>query len=174
MYGLSLWLPFHGTGTVFTRNASYYGSGHTPVEPYAFWSNAGQSTGFGIDIRLKDLDYDAIRRLIGQWRRVAPNYYGDFYPLTPWSRDDTAWMAWQFDRPEAGEGVIQIFRRHNSFYESAHLKLFGLDGQANYTVTNLDTGASEKHSGRELLGDGLAVTMPAQPSVAVLIYRRQP
>jgi len=174
MYGLSLWLPFHGTGTVFTRNASYYGSGHTPVEPYAFWSNAGQSTGFGIDIRLKDLDYDAIRRLIGQWRQIAPNYYGDFYPLTPWNRDDTAWMAWQFDRPEAGEGMVQVFRRHNSFYESAHLKLLGLDAQANYTVTNLDTGASEKRSGRELLSDGLAVTMPAQPSVAVLVYRRQP
>ncbi len=174
MYGLSLWLPFHGTGTVFTRNASYYGSGHTPVEPYAFWSNAGQSTGFGIDIRLKDLDYDAIRRLIGQWRQIAPNYYGDFYPLTPWTRDDTVWMAWQFDRPEAGEGMVQVFRRHNSFYESARLRLFGLDARASYAVTNLDTGASERHSGRELLDDGLAVSMSAKPSVAVLTYRRQP
>jgi alpha-galactosidase len=174
MYGLSLWLPFHGTGTVFTRNATYYGSGRTPVEPYAFWSNAGQSTGFGIDIRLKDLDYDTIRRLISQWRQIAPNYYGDFYPLTPWTRDDTVWMAWQFDRPEAGEGLVQVFRRHNSFYESAHLKLFGLDAQASYAVTNLDTGASERHSGRELLDDGLAVTMSAKPSVAVLTYRRQP
>ncbi len=174
MYGLSLWLPFHGTGTVFTRNAPYYGSGLTPVEPYAFWSNAGQSTGFGIDIRLKDLDYDAIRQLISQWRQIAPNYYGDFYPLTPWTRDDTVWIAWQFDRPEMGEGVVQVFRRHNSFYESAHLKLFGLDAQARYTVTDLDTGASERHSGRELLDDGLAITMSAKPSVAVLTYRRQP
>jgi len=173
MYGLSLWLPFHGTGTVFTRNASYYGSGRTPVEPYAFWSNAGQSTGFGIDVRLKDLDYDAIRRLIGQWRQIAPNYYGDFYPLTPWTRDDTAWMAWQFDRPEAGEGFVQIFRRPNSFYESARLKLFGLEPQANYLVTNLDTGAQDRRSGRELLSDGLAVTLAGKPDVAVLAYRRQ-
>ncbi len=61
MYGLSLWLPFHGTGTVATRDAPYYGSGPTPVEPYAFWSNAGQSLACGIDIRLKDLDYAALR-----------------------------------------------------------------------------------------------------------------
>jgi alpha-galactosidase len=174
MYGLSLWLPFHGTGTVFTRNAPYYGSGLTPVEPYAFWSNAGQSTGFGIDIRLKDLDYDAIRRLLGQWRQIAPNYYGDFYPLTPWTRDDTVWMAWQFDRPEAGEGVVQIFRRPNSFYDSAHLKLLGLDAGADYLVTDIDTGAQQQHSGRALLGDGLAVTMSARPQVVVLVYRRQP
>ena len=136
MYGLSMWLPYHGTGTVATRNASYYGSGRTPVEPYAFWSNAGQGLGLGIDVRLKDLDYAALRRLIGQWRQIAPNYYGDFYPLTPWTRDSTVWMAWQFDRPETGEGMVQAFRRHESDYESARLRLRGLDAGANYLVTD--------------------------------------
>ena len=173
MYGLSLWLPFHGTGTVFTRNAPYYGSGPTPVEPYAFWSNAGQSTGFGIDIRRNDLDYDAIRRLIAQWRRIAPNYYGDFYPLTPWTRDDAVWMAWQFDRPEVGEGMVQVFRRHNSFYESARFKLSGLDAKANYLVSNLDTGAQENYSGKDLLNNGLPVTIATKPDVVILTYRRQ-
>jgi alpha-galactosidase len=119
-YGLSLWLPFHGTGTVFARNASYYGSGRTPVEPYAFWSNAGQlSLGLGIDLRERELDYAAMRRLLAQWREVSPNHYGDFHPLTPWTRDDKVWMAWRFDRPEAGQGVVLVFRRHHSFYEAA-------------------------------------------------------
>ncbi len=173
MYGLSLWLPFHGTGTVFTRNAPYYGSGHTPVEPYAFWSNAGQSIGFGLDVRLKELDYAAVRRLIGQWRQIAPNYYGDFYPLTAWTRDDTVWMAWQFDRPEASEGMVQVFRRHNSFYESARFKLFGLDPEANYLVSNLDTDEQERLSGHGLLNDGLSVTIAAKPGVAIMTYRVQ-
>ena len=53
-YGISLWLPYHGTGTVAARNAPYYGSGSTPVEPYAFWSNAGPSLGFGIDMRVHE------------------------------------------------------------------------------------------------------------------------
>ena len=169
-----LWLPYHGTGTVFTRNAPYYGSGRTPVEPYAFWSNAGQSTGFGIDVRLKDLDYAAIRRLLSQWRQVAPDYYGDFYPLTPWTRDDTAWVAWQFDRPEAGRGMVQVFRRHNSFYESARFSLRGLDAGATYAVTNLDTGKQQTRSGRELLNDGLPVTLAQKPGIVILTYRRQP
>lgn len=179
MYGLSLWLPYHGTGTVFTRNAPYYGSGRTPVEPYAFWSNAGQSTGFGIDVRRNDLDYDAIRRLLGQWRQIAPDYYGDFYPLTPWTRDDGLWMAWQFDRPETGEGMVQVFRRHNSFYESARLKLRGVDAQANYLIANLDTRGkggfeTRPYSGRELLNDGLLVTISDKPGVLAVVYRRQP
>jgi len=177
MYGLSLWLPFHGTGTVFTRNAPYYGSGRTPVEPYAFWSNAGQSTGFGIDVRLKDLDYDAIRRLLSKWRRIAPDYYGDFYPLTPWTRDDTAWMAWQFNRPEAGEGFVQVFRRQNSFYESARLKLRGVNEDAKYLLAGLDGGKggfeTRPYEGRELLTDGLPVTIADKPGVVTVTYRRQ-
>ncbi|MBP7052130.1 MAG: alpha-galactosidase [Phycisphaerae bacterium] len=172
-YGLSMWLPYHGTGTVATRNAPYYGSGPTPVEPYAFWSNAAPGLGLGIDVRLKDLDYPALRRLIRQWRQVAPNYYGDFYPLTPWTRDNGAWMAWQFDRPEAGEGLVQAFRRHESIYEAARLRLWALDTAATYLVTNLATGEQQSHSGRNLLDQGLRITMSDRPDAATLTYRRQ-
>jgi alpha-galactosidase len=173
-YGLSLWLPYHGTGTVATRNASYYGSGRTPVEPYAFWSNACQGFGLGIDVRLQDLDYPALRRLIGQWRQISPNYYGDFYPLTPWTRDNTSWIAWQFDRPEAGEGMVQAFRRHESDYESARLRLQGLDADATYLVTHLDTGEQFSCRGQHLAEKGLLITLTDRPGTAVLVYRRQP
>lgn len=172
-YGLSMWLPYHGTGTVATRNASYYGSGRTPVEPYAFWSNACQGFGLGIDVRLKDLDYAALRRLVGQWRQIAPNYYGDFYPLTSWTRDSTAWMAWQFDRPETGEGFVQAFRRHESDYESARLRLWGLETEADYVVTDLNTGEQQSHTGRELIEKGLRIELADRPDTAILIYRRQ-
>lgn len=159
MYGLSLWLPYHGTGTVFTRNASYYGSGPTPVEPYAFWSNACQGTGMGIDVRLKELDYAAIRRLLEQWRRIAPNYYGDFYPLTPWTRDPTAWMAWQFDRPEAGAGVVQAFRRHESFYEAVLAK--GSMVAAQYAIDFLAEPTQE-----ELDGPAITAVAETNPDLA--------
>jgi alpha-galactosidase len=49
---------------------------------------------------------------------MSPDYYGDFYPLTPWTRDNSVWIAWQFDRPEQGEGIVQVFRRDQSFYEN--------------------------------------------------------
>jgi len=171
-YGISLWLPFHGTGTVATRNAPYYGSGLTPIEPYAFWSNVTPSLGCGFDMRVKELDYAALRRLIGQWRQISANYYGDFYPLTPWSRDDTVWMAWQFDRSDAGEGMVQLFRRPNSFYESARFKLRSLEVGARYRVTNLDTTDAKDMSGRELMETGLPVTIAEQPGVVNFTYRK--
>ncbi|MEW6072221.1 MAG: alpha-galactosidase [Planctomycetota bacterium] len=172
-YGLSLWLPCHGTGTVATRNAPYYGSGATPIEPYAFWSNAAPSLGLGIDVRVASLDYPALRRLVGQWREVAPSFYGDFYPLMPWTREDTVWIAWQFDRPEAGAGLVQAFRRPGSIYESARFRLRGLDPAAAYLVADLDAEASERHLGAALMEDGLVIRIASQPGAAVLGYQRQ-
>ncbi len=171
-YGISLWVPYHGTGTVATRNAPYYGSGPSPVEPYAFWSNVTPSLGLGIDVRERGLDYAALRRLIALWRQVAPNYFGDFYPLTPWTRDGTVWMAWQFDRPEAGEGMVQVFRRPDSFYEAARFPLRGLEAAASYRVVDIERGEETRCTGAQLLESGLAVTISERPGARVLTYRR--
>ena len=172
-FGISLWLPYHGTGTIAARNAPYYGSGLTPVEPYAFWSNVSPSLGFGIDMRVREIDYPALRKLIAQWREISPNYYGDFYPLTPWNRDDKAWIAWQFDRPEPGAGVVQAFRRQDSFYESARFKLRGLDSKARYAVTSLELpGAQQEFTGTQLMEKGLRVELLNPPAAAVIIYRK--
>jgi len=176
-WGISLWIPYHGTGTVATANAPYYGGGYTPVEPYAFWSNAAPSLGLGIDVRVKEIDYAALRRLVEAWRRLSPNYYGDFWPLTPYTRDRTAWIAWQFDRPEDGEGVVQAFRRDESIYEAARLPLRGLDPEARYEVTTIEgapgpDGKPVRLGGAELLEAGLPVAIPTRPGAAVLAYRR--
>jgi alpha-galactosidase len=159
-YGLSLWLPFQGTGT-----------GSRDISPYLLRSTLVTHFTACFDVRRKDLDYDMIRRVLGQWKQYAPYYFGDYYPLTAYSLDETAWMAWQFDVPEKGEGVVQAFRRAASVYEVARLKLRGLDGGAEYVFTNLDTGLSQTLAGRELLDRGLAVAITEQPGSAVIMYK---
>ncbi|MBN1345069.1 MAG: alpha-galactosidase [Phycisphaerae bacterium] len=173
-YGLSFWIPFHGTGTVATVNAGYYGGGFTPVEAYAFWSNAAPSLGSGIDVRVKEIDYAALRRLLGEWRATAKYYYGDFYPLMPWTRDKDVWMAWQFNAPESGEGMVQVFRRSDSAYEAARFRLHGLEPEATYVVGNVDTpDATREMGGKELMEKGVRVDIGDRPGVAVLRYRRK-
>ena len=146
-YGISLWLPYHGTGTVASSAAPYYGGGFTNVEPYAFWSNAAPSLGSGIDLRVREIDYDALRRLYQQWRQLSEFYYGDFYPLTPYTQNNREWIAWQFNIPERGEGAVQAFRRPESEVEQSRLKLHGLDPEATYTITVSDS-PSVGESGR--------------------------
>jgi alpha-galactosidase len=171
-YGISLWLPFQGTGTVASTQAQYYGDGFSPVEPYAFWSNASPSISCGFDLRVKNLDYATLRKLFAQFRELSPNYYGDFYPLTPHTTEKSMWIAWQFDRPEAGEGMIQAFRRAESPFESARFMLGGLDPAAQYEIRDIDRGQPRKMTGKELVEKGLVVAIGEKPGLANLVYQK--
>ena len=110
--------------------------------------------------------------MMAELRRVAPYFSGDYYPLTGYSLDGTAWMAWQFDRPDLGDGLVQAFRRGESYYESARFPLGGLEPDARYAVTDLDSGRSEEYTGRELTGQGLRVSCDKRPGAIVLLYKK--
>ncbi|GAB4134177.1 MAG: hypothetical protein Kow0040_17500 [Thermogutta sp.] len=171
-YGLSFWLPYHGTGTVACSAAPYYGAGPTPVEPYAFWSNVAPSLGCGVDIRVRDLDYEALRRLYQAFREVSPCFYGDYYPLTPYSLEKNVWIAWQFDLPEEGRGLIQAFRRDAAPSDSPTFRLRGLDPEATYALTQWDSDRRFTATGRELMERGFSWSLESAPSAAVMMYQR--
>lgn len=170
-YGISLWLPYHGTATVATDHAPYYGGGRTPIQPYAFWSNTAPSLGLGIDVR-EELDYDALRKLVAAWRELSRYYTGDFYPLTPYSQETSVWMAWQFHVPESGEGAVQAFRRQDCPDDALSVRLRGIDRRSRYVIRDLDTGSEWTVSGRTLVEDGLRVECKDRPAAVNLVYRR--
>ena len=92
-----------------------------------------------------------------------PTIWGDFWPLTPYSLENNVWIAWQFDEPEEGEGVVQAFRRAKSEEATKIFKLVGLDPNARYVVTNLDTEVPTETSGQALMETGLSVEIKDQP-----------
>ncbi|MBN2476980.1 MAG: NPCBM/NEW2 domain-containing protein [Pirellulales bacterium] len=161
-YGIAFWVPYFG--------APVYPADR--VDVYGFRSGMAPMTGLGYDSRRKDLDYALLRRLVAQRRQLAPNYYGDYYPLTSWSAAPDVWMAWQLDRPEAGQGMVQAFRRPESVYERARFRLRGLEVDARYTVRNLDAAAPTEATGRELMEDGLPVSIEDRPGAVVITYQR--
>jgi alpha-galactosidase len=159
-YGISLWIPYHGTGAPLS-------------DPYTMRSSFVPAYRLGWDTRNQNIDHALLRNTVADFRKVERCLLGDFYPLTPYSAAEDVWMAWQFNSPESGEGVVQAFRRHNSVYESARLKLRGLDLNARYAVLNLDMPAArQEFTGSELAEKGLLVEIPAQPTAAVITYRR--
>jgi alpha-galactosidase len=158
-YGAALWIPYFGTGVRSTN-------------PYSFRSTMAPALGVGPDPRSKNVDFTALVRLATEWRQVAATYYGDYYPLTPYTTDDSAWVAWQFDRPEADGGMVQAFRRPHSPMESARFKLRGLDVGAQYAVSNLDASGETQFGGRELSEKGLPVEIGDQPGAVIITYKR--
>jgi alpha-galactosidase len=162
-YGLFQWLPLHlaGRGAVLEKGNEY---------EIRSVMTAGLVIGLW-DEKKGDLSQDAVN-LLEQYLSLQKYYYGDYYPLTPYSQNNSVWMAWQFDLPEEGEGMVQAFRREKSVYETSRINLIGLEKDAFYTVNDIDTGHQTEIIGRELMGKGLLVNISERPGSAILSYRK--
>jgi len=110
--------------------------------------------------------------MAAEWRQIADDLLGDYYPLTAYNLAGDAWMAWQYDLPESGQGVVQAFRHAESPYESARFKLRGLDSAATYELRNFDAAGTTTLPGRELMEQGLLLTLTNNPDSAVISYKR--
>jgi alpha-galactosidase len=162
-YGLSMWIPYHGTGFIYPKDEYWVRSCMT----------AENSFGPGTD-GVESLDFAELRRLTEQCKKAAPYFLGDFWPLTPYTLDESVWMAWQFNRPELGVGAIQVFRRSQSPYTEARLCLVDLDPGATYEIVDIDGGGGEavEMSGQDLMEHGAPVRMIEKAKAVVLIYSR--
>ena len=158
-HGIAMWIP-------------YYGTGINRVDPYSFRSDMCPAVVLQIDVRDKGLDYDSLRRMCSQWRAISEYYYGDYYPLTAYKTGEDTWAAFQFDRPESGDGMVETFRRPDSPFEAARFQLRGLEPGARYALTDLDAAGSKVLTGRELMDEGLPVVIKAKPGAVVITYQR--
>ena len=161
-YGLSAWIPYYGTGVCFHAQQSVY-SVHSQMSP-AF--------AIVVDVRKSEIPWDLYRRLVEQWRQVAPCFLGDYYPLTPYTLEEGQWIAWQYDRPEQGDGMVQAFRRERNEESERTFHLLGLDPATLYQVMDLNAGTSQKATGKELMEQGLKIGIPTKPGAALIKYRR--
>jgi hypothetical protein len=82
-------------------------------------------------------------------------------------------MAWQFNRPDLNQGVIQVFRRAASRMTSARLKLHDLDLTSRYALTDFDSGETEMHSASELETEGVNLSLPLAESSRIIVYTKK-
>ncbi|MEI7832859.1 MAG: alpha-galactosidase, partial [bacterium] len=155
-YGLSSWLPFQGTGSYF-------------FDAYAYRSFYLPSFGMG---GMTPENRAAQQKAYAECRKVAPLMLGDYYPLTPYNLQLNQWIAWQFNRPEQGDGVVQAFRRDNCAEATRTFRLSELDPAAQYELTNFDVEEKTCVSGKALMGKGITVEIKEQPGAAIITYQR--
>ncbi len=166
-YGISFWIPLNASG------------GCEPMNTYDFRSSYSASVVFGmfgdsVASQTKnvpdDFPFEDVKKTLTQYRGVQKYFLGDYYPLSEYSQAVDAWMAWQFDRPDLKEGIAQVFRRPKSPCETGHITLQALDPEKNYLVTDFD-GEDFKMSGKELMEQGIPVTLKERPFAAVFVYK---
>ena len=161
-YGLAQWVPYFGSGA---PERDDYTSRSVWCPRFALARPAPRQEG---------LDWTDHLRMVKKWRSASDYLLGDFYPLTPYSLEDTVWMAWQFDCPERGEGMVQAFRRASSADESIRVNLQGMETGALYTLTNLDTASMTETTGKELMDQDISIALHDKPGAAVIVYRKKP
>jgi alpha-galactosidase len=113
-----------------------------------------------------------LREMMQEQIEVAKYFYGDFYPLVSFSLSDDTWAAWQFNRPDLGEGMVLALRRQRSPFTSIDAPLRGLDPGAEYEISSKDTGTTIRLSGRELAEEGLPIEINEKPGSALFVYRK--
>ncbi len=158
--GLAAWVP-------------YYGSGLPCDTPYAIRSGLFPFIQFAMPTDGKQ-DWELYRRETKNWQTIHDDLLGDYYPLLPHTLDNHSWMAWQFDRPEAGQGVVEAFRRPLSPYTVVRLPLRGLDASATYVLTDLNHPDQPRTvGGKELADQGLEVRMDGKPAATFVTYAKR-
>jgi alpha-galactosidase len=124
-------------------------------------------------VRTDDPGFANVSKQLAAMRTViAPNMWGDYYPLTPYSLAGNSWLAWQFDRPEEGQGMVQAFRRDGSDNATQTLRLQGLNAKDWYSVTNLDGGSAQRVRGKDLMEHGITIEIPDKPGAAIYTYKK--
>ncbi len=183
--GLSYWRPHYGTILQMRpRNNYHFRSGFAPGLSFALFNAAGTKDQVGSFIPA-GFPFDWLRGQVELLKQVRPYYYGDYYPLVPCSSNTDCspgavnersaafeWAAWQFNRAEEGDGMVQAFRRERNDDAARDLRLRGLDAAATYQVTDLDAGVAKTVTGKELMQQGLHVEIAAEPGAAIVVYKR--
>ena len=145
-YGLLSWAPLTGSvwGAMLDDGAEY---------------NVRSAMTAGLPVQFPARDDAAwagkAKALIEQYLTVQKFFYGDYYPLTPYSQAGDAWMAYQLDLPESGEGLVVVLRRSESRQTRAALRLRAIESGVNYAVADLDTGRVQTRGSERLLREGL-------------------
>jgi alpha-galactosidase len=183
--GLAYWRPHFGTLLQVRPNDTYhFRSGMAPGLAFALFNVAGYPNQVGSFIPA-NFPYAWMRDMVTQLKMVRPYYYGDYYPLLPCSANSDCvtdpskersaafeWAAWQFNRPEEGDGMVQAFRRDEDVESVKDLRLRGLDAAARYEVTNFDLKTPATFSGRDLMQRGLHLEIKDKREAVIIVYKK--
>jgi alpha-galactosidase len=170
-HGILHWVPLNSTATLMLGRD----------DKYRFRSAMCSSLivsfeGTGDDRNPKPIPdsfpFDLAKRSLDQYLAVQKYYYGDYYPLTEYTQADDAWMAYQLDRPDLGEGVVIALKRPLSPYVDACFPLRELDPCGEYEIADLDTDGRTIVSGETLTARGVAIHLSERPDSVLLRYRK--
>nr|MCR4720082.1 GH36 C-terminal domain-containing protein [Bacillota bacterium] len=112
-----------------------------------------------------DDDFEKLAALTSEYRKIRKYFSKDFYSYGADAYDTTSWTIWQYHDKSDDSGILMAFRRSESPFDSATLKLKGLNENKNYSYYNFDT--KEEKVGN----NSLTVNLSEKRTSVVIEYR---
>ncbi len=158
-YGIHFYLPCNGTGNIV-------------ADTYQFRSSISSALIYNWNL-LAGFPLQRAQDLLTEYKRLRPFFYGDYYPLTAYSVQTDSWLAYQFDRPESGDGMILAFRRTACPAATCRVVLKGLRPDATYGLEFEDFGIKIIASGKKLMSEGLELKIPEVAGSLLVTYKQE-
>ncbi|MCS7224792.1 MAG: alpha-galactosidase [Armatimonadetes bacterium] len=177
-YGISLYLPTTSTACGYPDPYTFRSSLSSGMVLWVPWTPMAPHSVYHrflpwIDWKPEDpVPVERGMRLLNEFRQVRHLFFGDFYPLTPYSTADDVWMAYQFHRDDQKEGMVLAFRRHHCPQESLTIRLRGLEPDKKYLVRFVDQDLTRSFTGKDL-SEGLTLSSSTAPSAFLITYREE-
>jgi alpha-galactosidase len=175
---LAPWVPENMAFESYTQSKPWKKFGPYSNPETLYLMRLGYDAGYGTNPGDRGVDNPEwvtwIRQAIGEYNEVRPYFYGDFYPLQPYSLDADVWTVWQWDRPESKDGVVIVLRRPKSAAVQMELDLQHLKLNKSYHVEIRRT--YERAPIKEMKGNELAhlqIHLTDAPGSVVVFYRQK-
>jgi alpha-galactosidase len=118
-----------------SRYVPFSTSGQAGASPYCFRSGFNCGIIDVDDVRGKDFSPGLFKSAINEGKRLRKYYSGNYYPLTEVNINPKLWSVIQYHRSQEQDGMVVLFRRHQSPYSGFVCNLREIDPDARYKVT---------------------------------------
>jgi len=179
-YGISFYLPTTATSCGYPnaylfRSAMGNGMGiWVPWNPNAPYEIYRQFLPPMVDWEpRKPFPMELAKGLVEEFKKAREFFYGDYYPLSPYSTSDDAWITYQFHREDLRGGIALIFRRQNCPQSDFLINFKGLNPSAKYELIISDDKLEKKRrvlSGKRLM-EGITLSIEQAPGSLLIFYR---
>ncbi len=148
---LSAWLPLTATGCAGGENVYNYRSYYSASTCVSINSN----------------DENTIqnnRKIIDEFVKMRPYWYGDYYQLLTPDREETTWQSYELYREDLQKGFFIAIRRGSSPLESQKIRLKGLIPERSYKLHNIDAKDDSSDmikTGEDLMTKGITLRAEA-------------
>ena len=150
-----------------------HGTGILLSDSYSFRSSLSSTLIYNWKITEKEESIVEMHKRLEEYREVKDYYYEDYYPLSG-TGDITGndiWLAYQMHRPSDSSGIIVAFRREECQEPDCTVSLQGLDPDAEYSLTDNDSGKETVCKGACLM-EGLDLHLENPKSSLLIKYRK--